>query len=992
MRDSAEWQTGMTNNGFRVVNITELPALSIRALELIHDNSGARMLHLEADDQENLFAAAFRTPPPDDTGLPHILEHTVLCGSKRYPVKDPFVELLKCSLATFLNAFTYPDRTIYPCASMNHKDFRNLMRVYCDAVFNPLITQDHFRQEGHHLEPNPESASGLLVKGIVYNEMRGAYSDPDEMMERRLFRMLYDGNAYSRDFGGDPAAIQTLTYDQFVAFHKTYYHPANAWFFTYGNADLHETLRILDEEFLVGCKRINVDSTIAALPRWSKPRTMRVPFPLDEAESDGGKSQVAIAFAANDLREVTTSLAMNLLDTYFLDNAASPLRKSLIDSKLGEEVGPSGYVSWLRDTAFSVSLKGTEPDRADAIEEVVFQTIRKEIATGFDRERIDAALHQLELASREIPTQYPLRLMERAYSSWLYDSDPLAHIRLGEKLDELRKVLDSQPRYLEDLAQRVFIDNQHRAMVIMVPDKVYVERQDQEQEDRLLALREKMSVADLEQVAVEADRLEKMQSEGNSPDNLATLPRLSIKDVSPEPLPFDYVKTMAEPLLLHVQPPSGTGGVGYLQLWLDISGLGDEDLDDLPLLCEAMSKMGAAGNDYAVMADREAAVTGGLDIGCGTAVHIEGPSAARLRMSFTLRALEKNWEKALGVLHDRLFAPEYSDRERLADVIKQLRMSWRSQIVGAGNQYAVSRAGRHISPVVAMAERLAGCHQARLINRLASDVENKSVDAVVDKLQRLQSLIVGNGGPAAAFAGNDKAGMLTRQWLHDTSKKLGGVYGKKDFRFSTHLLGEEGRREGLAVPADVAFVAKVIPAPALIHPDAPALMLLSQQLSYGYLWNELRVKGGAYGARAAYDGARGVFSLSSFRDPNVSRSLAAYGGVVAYVENEMDLTQAGVEQAIIGAIKGLDAPIRPTIMSGLALTRHLSGEGDAFRKEFRARLLSLTGDAIRKACRIHMGSAAINPAYCVLTSRERLQSENSLMKGDEFTVEPLWNT
>ncbi|MDR1744981.1 MAG: insulinase family protein, partial [Planctomycetota bacterium] len=676
---------GETRHGFAVSRVVPIPSMNMTAVFLRHDKSGAHMLHLAAGDPENLFSIAFRTPPPDDTGLPHILEHSVLCGSKRYPVKDPFVELLKTSLATFLNAFTYPDRTIYPCSSMNARDFHNLMRVYCDAVFFPILSEDHFRQEGHHFEFAPGGA--LTVKGVVYNEMRGVYSDPDSILDRRVQAILFDSNAYGRDYGGDPKVIPHLTYKQYLDFHRRFYHPSNAWIFSYGDADPDATLEILDREYLGSFDAIPLDSTIKPLVRWTEPRRAAFSYPLDADAPERARTDIAVALATNDRRDVLENLAMKVIDAYLLDNAASPLRKALIDSRLGEELGGSGHADYQRDTFFIVTLKGSEADRAEAVEDLILKTVHDECARGFDAGKVESALHRLELASREINPQYPLRLLDRVFSAWLYDSDPLEQVDISGHLDALRAELRRDPRFLEGVADKWIVQNRHRLRIALVPDKRYIEKSDRENADAMAAILATMSEEDKKRTDDIAKRLEAMQSEGNSPEALATLPRLGRKDVSPDPLPLEYAVEKPGGRDL-VRVPLYAGGVGYCNLSLILSGLDDDDVMLLPTLCEALGKSGAAGLDYADMAAREAAATGALDFSAGLLPNVDGADKSALRLAVWLKALDTDWDKALGILSDRLFRADFADRDRLRDILLQNRMYWRESIVPSGNAYA----------------------------------------------------------------------------------------------------------------------------------------------------------------------------------------------------------------------------------------------------------------------------------------------------------------
>lgn len=986
LETTRRYRPGQMLHGFEVVRTAPLETMRLAALEFRHPASGARLLHLAADDAENLFAIAFRTPPPDDTGLPHILEHSVLCGSRRYPVKDPFVELLKTSLATFLNAFTMPDHTAYPCASMNRRDFHNLMRVYADAVFFPVLSEDHFLQEGRHLEFPADGRPE--IKGVVYNEMRGVYSDPDNILERHIQRLLFASNAYGRDYGGDPRAIPSLTYRQYLDFHKNYYHPANARIFTYGDAEVEQTLAILDQEYLRQFTAIAPDTTIRPLERWSEPRRAEFPYPLDPGDSPRGKTTLSLSFAANDLRDSLESLAMTAVEIYLLDNAASPLRKALIDSRLGEELGSSQYYDHQRDTYFNIILKGSEPDRADAMEALCLDVVRRECENGFNPEMVESALRFLELSAREIRPMYPNRLLERVLSAWLYDADPLENLKIGERLTALRAAMAADGRFLEKTARKWLVDNPHRLRLVLVPDTDFMARIDRETAaaaDSLVAALSPAERRDAEEAAV---RLEKTQSEGNSPEALATLPRLALTDVSPEPQRLECeMETVGGRDFLRA--PMHAGGVGYFNLCLRLGGIGPEELDLLPLLCEAIGKGGAAGLDYATMAAREAASTGALEFSAGLVQHVEGPDRAGLKLGVWMKALDADWEKALAVLSDRLFRAEFGDRERLRDIILQSRSAWRDQIVPAGNAYAALYAARNLNPALAAAERLAGCGQARFVDRLASEIDGK-LDALPERLRALRDKLLAGASPALAVIGDDAGVGLCRQWLENNAERFGGDGAPVPLPPAAASNDGGPVRIGLAAPADVAFVARAMPGPCLADADAPALLLLGVQLSFGYLWNEVRVKGGAYGVRAGLDGARGVFNFTSFRDPNIGRTLDVFTGAGEFIEKEMDLSPAGLEQAIIGAFKTLDQPMRPPSAAAAVLARRLGGETDAFRRDFRARLLSLDAERVRgAAARLFAGMAAA--PVCVLSSREKITAENKRAGGVPLVVEPLWN-
>lgn len=977
---------GETLHGFCVEDVTALSDIRAVAYRLIHAKSGARLLHLHSQDPENLCALAFRTPPPDDTGLPHILEHTVLCGSKRYPVKDPFVELLKTSLATFLNAMTYPDKTVYPCASMVEKDFFNLVGVYCDAAFRPLLTEKHFKQEGHHfdlVEPG-NTRSPLTIKGIVYNEMKGAYSDLDGLIGRETSKGICPDNAYGRDSGGDPESIPDLTYEEFIVFHRTYYHPSNTFIFLYGDIPTEKHLTFLDSAYLSEFQTISLETAISAQPRWSSPRRKTVPYPIGPNEDPARKASVCLTFLTNDVTEAIRSLSMNVLEYYLLGNAASPLRKALIDSKLGEELAPSGYADYQRDTFFTVGLKGTEPDRADAIVDLVRTTCTKLIKDGLDREKVEAAFHRLELSSREITGHYPLRLMDQVYRSWLYDADPLYNLRLNEHLAELRRRYGSEEGFFERQLAEMIVDNLHYSVLTFIPDTGYVARKEQAFRARMERVKKEKTEADLEWIAEEAAELDRIQSAPNSPESLATLPRLSLADIPKEPyeLPTEVTEVSERPVLY---TDVFSNGLSYVQIAFDLRGIAEELIDFLPVYADALSKMGAGDDDYVTMAEREAASTGGVGAGVSTGGRVDDPFHVQPMFTVSSKALDAKLPDMLEILSDRILRCDLTDLDRLKDVILQGRVHRRSSVIPSGNHYAALYAGRNLSRNRAIAERIGGISHVRLYDNLAGNFDAVR-DDLVAKLARIRDFVLAKGRVIASFVGGKAQHSTFREHL---AGMIEGLRDETPPEESSGFQPNPALREAVAAPADVAFVAMAFPAVGAAHKGAPALLLLSVQLSLGYLWEEIRTKGGAYGARAAYSPQDGVFSLSSYRDPFIKETLDVYTRITNHIAHKMDLTPGAVEQGIIGTVKTIDHPIRPGQAVGIALARHLSGQTPEFRKDFRQRLLSLSGEEIRQAGLEVLASALKDAPVCVIASRERLAAAGRALGQDALAITDL---
>ncbi len=982
-----DFRKGDRLHGFVVEDVSPVPEARLSAVRMRHEKSGARLMRLKSDDPENLFAIAFRTPPLDNTGLPHILEHVTLCGSKKYPVKDPFVELLKTSLATFLNAMTYPDRTVYPCASMNQKDFLNLASVYCDAVFRPLLTEEHFKQEGHHLdfEKTGDPSSPLTIKGIVYNEMKGAYSDLDGIISREECRQLLPDNAYGLDSGGLPEEIPSLTYKAFKKFHERYYHPSNASFLVYGSCGVEPLLRLHDWVDLLRGLHEHVDGSLGPQPRWKKPRSAVIPFPATTQEKEKAKAAVTVTFLTHALTDTLRSLSMAIIDNYLLDNASSPLRKALVDSRLGEALTQSGYADSQRDTYFTVGLKGTAADAAPKIKALVVDTCAAVVKKGFEKERMEAVFNKFEFATREISSSFPLNLMDRVFNYWLYGADPLSLLRLDDWLAKLRGLHEKGDRFFEQILDEEIVRNQHHTVLTFIPDAEFFARKEKSQAKELAKLKASMSASRLKQVALEAEALERAQSAPNSPKAVATLPKLAIKDV---PKLQDTISTTTQsvcgrPLFV---ADLFSNGICYVNLAFDLRGLDDSLVDYLPLFATAMLRMGAGPYNYAQMAEREAAATGGMAVGASVDGTYDDPAGFNPFLTVASKSLERKLPDMLDVIELRIRSCDFSDMKRLEDVLLQKRASLRSGILPSGSNYAVARAARGFSSNLGLMERIGGVTHVRFVDALAGQF-SKRKKVLAERLSAIRDFLLERGRVSTSFLGGGDTGERFAGWYDGL---LGKLSGEADVRGSPPRLDLPASRvEGLAYPSDVAFNAVVCQAPAAAHRDAAALLLLCQHLSYGYLWEEIRAKRGAYGVKASYSNLGGVFSLSTYRDPCVTESLQTFDSVFDYVEKKMDLSPKAVEQAIIGTIHALDRPMRPPEAVGLVLFRHLHGISDERRQQLRDRLLGLEGSDIRTAAARLRESFKQRNSVCVLAGDDTLAAAKATARAKDMKIEKV---
>ncbi len=611
---NSDWTEGREAHGFKVTGHTPLPEINAALIQLRHEKTGARMAHVACTDDNNLFAVGFRTTPLDSTGVAHILEHTVLCGSERYPVRDPFFSMIKRSLNTFMNAMTASDWTFYPFSTQNATDFDNLLRIYLDAVFFPKLRERDFRQEGHRLEfadsQNPESP--LAFKGVVYNEMKGAMADPSSLLSRRIAQALYPTTTYGFNSGGEPLEILDLTWQGLKDFHATFYHPSNAWIFTYGNSSLDAHLERIEDLALSRFEPRTVDTAVPDEKRFDAPQRFENTFPVDVGEPLVNRTMVQLGWLNCPVADSFERLSLSVLSHLLLGNSAAPLYKALLDSRLGQNLAPgTGYHDDNRETYFAAGLQGTNPEAAEQIEELVLATLNDCARNGFSRERIEAAIHQIEFGHREVTGDqypYPLHLLMRILGPWLHNDDPVSPLQLDRNLDRLRRELDAGP-FFENLIRRHLLDNPHRVTLTLRPDPQARQQEEQATAARLETLRLELTPEEKQSLIEQALELQNAQE---TPEDLSVLPTLELSDIpaGEEPVPFD--RNDAGPTWWLPQP---TNGIGYFTAFLPADGLPADLRPYVPLFCAVLAQVGAAGYSYEEMAERIAAATGGIRAG-----------------------------------------------------------------------------------------------------------------------------------------------------------------------------------------------------------------------------------------------------------------------------------------------------------------------------------------------------------------------------------------
>lgn len=977
----ASLSVGEIHHGFTITRRTGIPALRGTVYEMEHLASGARALHLHVDDNENLFSISFPTPPPDDTGLPHILEHSVLAGSRRFPVREPFFEMLKASVATFINAMTGPDCTYYPVAGTVRKDLFNLAEVYFDAVFHPLLTEDTFRREGHHLAPvdpqNPTAA--LTVSGIVYSEMKGVYSDPESRLFYTWLRHLLPETVYARNYAGDPEAIPGLTYGQFKQFHSDHYHPSNARIYLYGDIPTLDTLAFLGERLQDFTRRADAPPPTRQA-RWTTPRTCLDHYAVNPGEPATGKTYLMLNWLTGNSFDPEQAVLRQVLGRLLLGNEAAPLKKALIDSKLGQDLLQGGDMDLGQEAVFAVGLKGSEADRADAFETLVLDTLRQIAERGVEGERIEAAFRQVSYHYREILPMFPLHTLDRVVSPWIHGVDPLLFLDMGRHLEACRRRYLADPGLFSRMIREELLDNPHRLTTVLKPDPDGQARADAAFGRRMEAERARRTDAELHQIAAQAARVQEQAGTPNSPEAVALLPQLNVRDLPPRPRSIPTVITQVTPDVSFLRNDLFTNGVNYLHLDFNLQGLPDELWATLPRYRDAIAKFGAAGLDYEQMARRVSAATGGLSCAPLFLRHAGDAGRPVWSLRFSCKALDDQIEDALDVLRDLVFAVDPHDRNRLQSVLTQARAGYRSDVMENGHNYAQWHAGRFLTAEGHLEEQCHGIPQLALTAR-ACDRFAAEADPLIARIDRLRDFILQPGRLTVSFTGSDQACATTQSALAGWVKAMpgpaslsGGHSGGLAASLAKAAGGAGGAAscEGLAVPIQVAHCAQAMTAPRLGHPDCAALAIGAHLVRFEYLLSEIRLKGSAYGAGLSYNPLAGSLFLTSFRDPHVTRTLDVFAGTPEFVRTA-GWTQRDVDRAIIGVAKQDERPLRPGEATGEALTRHLTGMTPERRNRYHAERLEVTPDSARDALLKTLEGGLASGPVCVVADRRQLE-------------------
>ncbi|MEE4253650.1 MAG: insulinase family protein [Desulfuromusa sp.] len=965
---------GQFVHGFVVDRVDALPSINATMIRLHHQVTGARFMHLERNDDNHLFAVGFRTPPDDSTGVAHILEHTALCGSEKFPVRDPFFSMLKRSLNSFMNAMTASDWTLYPFSSMNRKDFHNLLDIYLDAAFFPRLTERDFSQEGHRLEysEGDDSSSPLEYKGVVYNEMKGAMSDPSSLLSRRMDKHLYPTTTYRHNSGGEPEDIPSLSWQQLRDFHARYYHPSNSWFFSSGNLDLSALLEIVEDRVLRKFERLEPDSEVPVEQRLEKPSTVTEKYPLDAGEPLEKRSMVEVAWLDSDINDSFERLSMTLLSALLLGNPAAPLYKALLDSKLGANLAPgTGYHDDNRTTYFAAGLQGTDPEQVAAIEKLILETLEKVANEGFSRERIDAAIHRLEFSNREVTGDsypYSLLLLMRLMGPWIHGGDPLAALKFEDDLGKIEEKLEAEP-FFENLIRNRLLNNSHRVTLLLQPDTDLGPRQDAATRAELDKIEKQLSDTEKQQLIERAKLLKAAQEEE---EDLSCLPTLELSDIPQQGVAVPVEEQLDRTVKSYwfAQP---TNGIGVVSLNFGIEGLTAEQRKYLPIFSSLLTQVGAGKRDYLQMAEAMEAVTGGIS--ARTSLLDDPEDADSFSASFELRgkALVRNCQPLFALLQEILLAPDFSDLQRIHTVLNQLQVSLENSVPQSGHTYAARTAAASLSLAGWQREQWSGLSLVALIRELAAKSAEDLTELatilteIAEQLFHQRQLQVAVTVEAENFAPFKTA----LRGLIEQIPEGTPTHGEGVADFNPQIL-----RQGVLWSIPVNYVSRIYKAVPYTHPDSAALTVLAKLLRAEFLHREIREKGGAYGGLAGYNAEAGQFSMLSYRDPQLVRTLQVYDQAIDWAVAG-DFPSDSVKESILAVFGDLDKPHSPAGAGADEFANIRQGMTLEMRNQMRQRLLSVDAAALQKVAEKYLKNGASSVA--VLAGETALQQANETL-------------
>ncbi|OUQ19387.1 peptidase M16 [Lachnoclostridium sp. An14] len=954
---------------YEVETLKGIEELNSAGAVLRHRKTGAKIFLLSNDDNNKVFCIGFRTPPKDSTGLPHILEHSVLCGSDKFPVKDPFVELVKGSLNTFLNAMTYPDKTVYPVASCNEKDFQNLMDVYMDAVLHPNIYKEEkiFRQEGWHYELENEDAP-LTINGVVYNEMKGVYSSPESVLDRYIQKLLYPDNCYTQESGGDPEVIPELTYEQFLDFHRTYYHPSNSYIYLYGDMDMAEKLTWLDEAYLCHYEARPVDSAIPMQSPFEEPVEEEIFYSITEEEPEDHATYLSVNTVVGTDLDPRLYLGFQILEYALVNVPGAPLKKALMDAGIGEDI-LGGYENSILQPYFSVVAKGAEKEQKGEFLTVVKGTLRKLADQGLDKKSLRSGINYFEFRSREADYgTAPKGLMYglQSLDSWLYDGDPMMHLAYGETFEFLKKAVDEG--YFESLIRDYLLDNPSEAVITVSPKKGLTAEKEAALAKKLADYKESLSDGEIRRLVEETKALKAYQDEPSPREELEKIPLLKRSDIAPEAEKLIWEETETDGIKV-IRHEMFTSGIGYLRLLFGTDRIPTEDLPYVGLLKSVLGYVDTEHYTYSDLASEIYLNSGGINFSVTSYPNLEQPENFTGVFAADVKVLYEKLDFGFGILKEILTGSLLDDEKRLGEILGETRSRARMKLENAGHSAAVSRATSYFSPTAAFNELTGGIGYYHFLERTAKEFPEKKGEIIAKLKEVCGKLFTRDNLLVSYTAGADGFAALEGE-VKALAASLPAGGDRYPFTWTKGC-----RNEGFKSASQVNYVARCGNFRDQGYEYTGALRILKVMLSYDYLWLNIRVKGGAYGCMSGF-GRSGEGYLVSYRDPNLRETNQVYEGVVDYLR-QFEADERDMTKFVIGTISDLDTPLTPSIRGSRGLSAYLSGVTQEMLQKERDQVLSATVEDIRALADI-VKAVLDTGAFCVVGNEDKIEGAKDL--------------
>ena len=965
-------------NAYEVLKEEDLQDIHSKGWLLRHKKTGARVMLIENDDENKVFNIAFRTPPKDSTGVAHILEHSVLCGSREFPLKDPFVELVKGSLNTFLNAMTYPDKTCYPVASCNDRDFQNLMHVYLDAVFYPNIykKEEIFRQEGwnYHLE-NKEGP--LKYNGVVYNEMKGAFSSPDDVLEREIMNSLFPDTTYGCESGGDPVNIPDLTYENFLDFHRRYYHPSNSFIYLYGNMDMEEKLAFIDEHYLSAFDALAIDSQIKDQKSFVRVKDIRKNYPIAENEGEEDNTYLSYNMVVGQAKDINLSLAFEVLDYALLSAPGAPLKQALLDAKIGKDIYGS-FEDGIKQTYFSIVAKGANLSQKEKFVKVIRDTLTKIAEEGIDKKAVKAGINYYEFRFREADfSSYPKGLMYGLdiLSSWLYDDEkPFCEVQLLEGFEFLKKA--AEEGYFEELICKYLLDNTHGSILSLVPERGLAAKRDQELEKRLENYRSSLSDEELIRMVERTKALEAYQESEENPEALTCIPMLSREDIKKEITGFTNEEHFVDDSLFLYHDVC-TNGIGYADLLFEIHNFDTDTVHYLGLLKSVLGAVDTENYSYGELFNEVNARTGGIAYGIEVYDSATDTDAFRAMFAVRGKALYPEMDFMFSMIREVLTTSRLDDTKRLYEIIARVKSRAQANLVSAGHSTAVLRGASYASPMAAFQDEMAGIGYYQFIEKLEKNFDSCK-DEIVRNLRRVMEEVLRPENFCVSYTGERGSLDAVKIQTSETRKVL--FNGQKPKAVSQLFCTK--KNEAFKTSGQVQYVAQNGNFRKKGLEYTGALEILKVILSYDYLWINIRVKGGAYGCMSGFK-RNGESFLVSYRDPHLKRTLEVYQGVPDYIR-AFEADEREMTKYIIGTISNKDVPRTPQMQGSVSKAAYFSKVTEEMLQKERDQILGAQKEDIQALAAL-VEAVLADEQICVVGSETAIsKAEDVFMK-----VKPL---